>query len=93
MTESRPSINEVWLRLKSLEGQEFETKTGKHFTFTISGDVFRPSRTKYNISKEDFAQALARAPFDGPGVVNRLVRGPAYIWATLHDRRVRRNDW
>ena len=37
------SLDDVWRRLKELEGIEFETKTGKPFTFEIDGDVFRPT--------------------------------------------------
>jgi hypothetical protein len=89
----RASIEDVWRRLKALEGQEFETKTGKPFTFELDGDVFRPSRTKYNVGKANFRKALEVVPFDGPSVVDRVVRGPAYVWAVLHDKRVRRQDW
>jgi hypothetical protein len=93
MKASKPSIDEVWQRIKALERHNFETKTGKPFTFEVSGDVFRPSRAKQNISKADFQKALDLAPFEGPAVVNDLVRGPAYVWAVLHDRRVRGQDW
>jgi hypothetical protein len=90
---SKPSIDEVWRRLKALEGHEFETKTGKSFTFELLGDVFRPSRTPYEVSKADVRKALDLVPFDGPGVITQSVRGPAYVWAVLHDPRVRGNDW
>ena len=93
MVPQRPSIDDVWSRLKALEGRDFETKTGKPFSFEISGDVFHPSRTKYNIAKADFRRALDLVPCDGPGVINQVVRGPAYVWAVLHDKRVRRQDW
>ena len=90
---STTSINNVWARLKELAGQDFETKTGRTFTFEINGDVFRPSRTSYNISKYDFDKALKLVPFEGPGEVNNAVRGPSYVWAVLHDDRVRQKDW
>ena len=86
-------INEDWSRVKVLEGASFETKTGKPFTFEVDGDVLRPSRTQYNLSRADFAKALSLCPLDGPGTINDLVRGPAYIWAILHDPRVRKKDW
>jgi len=93
MKSLKVSIDEVWRRLKALEGQNFHTKTGKPFTFEISGNMFHPSRTKYNISKADFQKALELVPFDGPGVINNIIRGPAYVWAVLHDKRVRKQDW
>ena len=88
-----PHIDTVWGRIKTLQGQEFETKRGKQFTFEISGNTFIPSRTNYNISKRDFEKVLDLVPLEGPGEINNLVRGPAYIWAVLHDPRVRRSDW
>lgn len=86
-------FNVIWSRISALQGEKFETKTGKPFTFEIHGEVFRPSRTKYNIARADFEKAFALVPFDGPGMVNNLVRGPAYIWAVLHDIRIRKDDW
>jgi hypothetical protein len=93
VSASKPSIDDLWARLKRFQGEQFETKTGKPFAYEISGDVVRPSRTKYNVSKADFQKALSLVPFDGPGLVNRTVRVPAYAWAVLHDRRIRRQDW
>lgn len=86
-------IESVWLRIKKLQGETFETKTGKELTFEISANVFHPSRTKYNISKADFERALQLVPLEGPGQIRNLVRGSAYIWAVLHDPRVRKGEW
>jgi hypothetical protein len=86
-------MDDVWDRLRALEGKVFQTKTGRPFTFAISGDVLRVSRTEYDLSKGNFAKALEVAPFDGPGTVQNLVRGPSYVWAILHDFRVRRDHW
>lgn len=93
MSTKQVSIDGVWKRLKSHEGMEFETKTGKPFTFEISGDIFNPSRTKYNITKDDFRKAMTLVPIDGPGVINDIIHGPAYVRAVLHDRRIRMQDW
>ncbi len=68
MSPSKPSLDDLWRRLKRFQGQDFETKKGLAFTYEISGDVFHPSRTTFNISKADFRKALALVPFDGPGV-------------------------
>ena len=89
----KPPLEEVWYRIKPLEGEKFETKIGKPFTFEISGNVLGPSRTNYNIAKIDFERAFSLVPFDGPSVVSEIVRGSAYIWAILHDRRVRNGDF
>jgi hypothetical protein len=90
---SMPTIDQVWSRIRSLEGQEFQTKTGKPFTYSVSGDSLTPSRTDYNIGKTEFAKALSKLPLHGPGAINSVVRGPAYVWAILHDPRVRQADW
>lgn len=90
---SKLSIDELWSRLKKFQGEDFETKTGKAFKYEISGNVFRPNRTEYRISQREFRKALALVPFDGPGDINNTVRGPAYVWAMLHDRRIRKQDW
>ena len=82
-----------WVRLHSLEGEEFHTKSGKPFSFTISGDVLLVSRTEYNLSKGNFAKGLEIVPFDGPSAVQDVVRGPSYVWAILHDVRVRQGEW
>jgi len=92
VSTSKLSIDEIWNLVKSHEGEKFETKTGKTFTYEIYGDLFRPSRTKYNISKAEYLKALPLVPFDGPGVINNTVRGPAYVWAILHDYRIRKNN-
>lgn len=93
MTEGATTIDELWVRLKRCEGEEFETKTGQPFTYEIDGNALRPSRTRYSLSKAEFSKALALVPFEGPGVINRTVRGPAYVWALLHDKRIRGRDW
>lgn len=93
MSHRKPSLDEIWSRLRSCAGEGFETKTGKAFQYEIDGDVFRPSRTQYNISRAEFRKALALVPFDGPGRINDTVRGPAYVWAVLHDKRIRKQDW
>lgn len=84
----KPSINMIWNKLKKYQGETFETKTGKAFTYEILESTFQPSRTRYNIPLSDFAKALELVPIEGPGEINNLVRGPSYIWAVLHDRRI-----
>ena len=88
-----PDINKIWRRIERHRGEEFHTKTGLPFTYELQGEIFRPSRTTQNISRGDFERALSIAPFDGPGDVNRMVGGPAYIWAVLHDSRIRQEDY
>jgi len=46
------------------------------------------SRTNHILSKSDIKKAYDKMPIKGPGEINNLVRGPAYIWAILNDNRI-----
>jgi hypothetical protein len=87
------ALEEVWRRIRANEGEVFTTTTGLPFTYELAGDVLHPSRTHYNIPKSQVAKAFDLVPFDGPGLINSTVRGPSYVWAILHDRRIRGADW
>jgi hypothetical protein len=87
------SIEVVWRRLTQFEGHDFNTIRGKPFKYEISGSIFIPSRTDFNIGKSDFEKALELVPIGGPGEISDLVRGSSYIWAVLHDSRIRQKDW
>ncbi|MFN8092435.1 MAG: hypothetical protein U0599_09490 [Vicinamibacteria bacterium] len=96
--QSHPSTtpvtaDELWARLMGLVGEEFTTTTGLPFTYEIAGNTLRPSRANQNIGRHDFEKALRIVPIDNPGVISDLVRGSAYVWALLHDHRVRGRDW
>ncbi len=82
------SLDIAWSRIKRHEGEVFHTKTGKSFTYSIQGNALRPDCAKQNLAKREFGKALAKWPVSGPGRINNLVRGPAYIWAILHDSRI-----
>ena len=79
--------------IRSLAGQTFKTKTGLPFTYEIHRDTVHTSRTDYPLPLSEFRKALDLVPLEGPGEINWSVRGPSYIWAILHDRRVRGDDW
>jgi len=87
------TFEEIWSRIVTHEGETFHTITDKPFTYEIEGAGFYPSRTHYRISKSDFRKAYQMVPIDGPGVINRIVRGPAYVWAVLHDQRISLGEW
>lgn len=87
------NVEEVWARIVEHEGKEFRTKSGRPLTYEIQGAVFFPSRTDYQVSKADFEKALEHVPCDGPGALKNEVQGPAYVWAVLHDPRIRIQDW
>lgn len=82
------NIEQVWSRLIKHQGEEFFTKTGKSLTYQIRENTFYPSRTKYAITKKNFEIALGHMPLEGPGALNEIVRGPAYVYAVLSDKRI-----
>jgi hypothetical protein len=83
----------VWRRILANVGEDFETIKGLPFSYEIDGEVLHPSRTNYNIPRSQVMKAFELVPFDGPGVINNTVRGPSYVWAILHDPRIRARDW
>ena len=89
----RPGFEEVWKRIVAHAGETFHTKTGLPLTYELVGDGFYPSRTRYRISKADFEVAYQMVPIEGPGAINDIVRGPAYVWAVLHDPRISSGQW
>jgi hypothetical protein len=88
-----PGFEEVWDRLRSNEGNLFHTISGLDFQYHITGNMLETTRTDYHLSKQDFARAFSLVPIPNPGTINRLVRGPSYIWAILHDERISQGEW
>ena len=86
-------ITEVWERVKAHESEAFETKTHLLFTYTVTRNSLTTSRSRQVIGRTDFEKVLPMVPVKGPGEINMLVGGPAYLWAILHDPRIRGNDW
>ena len=88
-----PPFIEIWNLIIAHAGDNFYTKTGLEFTYEVNGNIFYPSRTDYKVLKGDFERAYTLVPLDGPGRINKIVRGPAYVWAVLHDQRVSNGMW
>ncbi len=87
-----PTISEVWARIEAHAGEVFHQKRGNPFTYTVSGGCIRPDRTNRLLPRTDFAAALELVPTDSTVSFQHL-QGPSYVWAILHDRRIRRSDW
>ena len=82
------SFDSVWARIGQAAGQEFRTVTGKAFSFTIVGNAVKPDHTNRLLPRSDFEKAYSLAPLRGPGQINLLVQGPAYVYAILTDPRI-----
>jgi hypothetical protein len=91
--QEKTPFKKIWKRIISRQGKTFYTKSGKPFSYEIDKDYFMPSLTNYRISKSDFIKVYLDLPLEGPKAINRVVHGPSYIWAVLHDRRISKNEW
>lgn len=81
------SLVEVWQRVMEYRGNQFLQKSGKAFTYKISGDALKPSTTNYLVPKSQFEKAWDRLPLNGPGEINDLI-APSYLYALLTDHRI-----
>lgn len=101
---SWPPFQMIWDRICHLQGKEFITKMGKPFTYSVeSGTTVWVERDGHRINqslaKSNFTQVYSMMqikPIAGPAEINERaiksgqsqVRGPSYVWAILHDKRV-----
>jgi len=94
----------VWERIRSFQGKEFRTKTGKPFTYRVESKatvwIERDGRTiNQSLAKSNFSQVydmMQRNSINCPSGINveavkrgeSQVRGPSYVWAILQDKRI-----
>ena len=86
--EGMDGFDTAWQRIKTHAGQQFRTKTGLPFTYKVVGGSVVPDRTGYPLHASNFRAAFDLLPLSGPGQINTLVRGPAYVYAILADQRI-----
>jgi hypothetical protein len=79
----------IWNKIVSHAGEPFFTKTNLPFTYKIVNDCVVPDRTDYPLGKPNFEKAAQIDSLSGPGQISNLVRGPAYVYAILTDKRIR----
>ncbi len=87
------SFDAVWERIVGREREFFQTSKGRYFTYRIEDDALLPSRSDIRIPRSDFALAFSMVPIPTSAKLNRLVDAPSYIWAILHDERIRCGAW
>lgn len=83
------SFETIWENIVHYSGQTFYTKSGLPFTYQILKNSVITSRTSYPLSRDQFEKAAKIPHLTGPGQINHLVRGPAYVYAILTDFRIR----
>jgi hypothetical protein len=88
-----PGIEPVWKRIRFHSGEPFSTNTGARFTYHVEGATLMVDRSGYGVARSNFQRALDLLPLGGPEDIRHLVRGSAYVWAILHDPRIRQTDW
>ena len=89
----REPFDRVGARIYDHAGQPFRTIRGLPFSYRADSGAIYPTRTCYRLARADVEHAYHLAPLPGPGSINGIVRGPAYIWAALHDSRISLNQW
>lgn len=87
------SISEVWERIRAHQNEHFETVRGLPFTYAVTGNELITDRSDFPLHASQFEKTLELLPLDRPGKINDLVHGPSYVWAMLHDARIRGSDW
>jgi hypothetical protein len=88
----KPPLDMVWARIRQNQHQPFSTITGARFSYHVEGSTVVVDRTDYGIAKSNFERVLDVAPLESPTEISNT-RGPGYVWAILHDKRIRRTDW
>ena len=82
-------FDEIWSDISRCAGQEFHTKTGLSFTYSVTDGCVIPDRTNYPLTKKQFQQAAEIPNLTGPGQISNKVRGSSYVFAILTDPRIR----
>ena len=92
-------IKIVWERIQKHAGTdtEFDLFNGKPFSYEAVENYIIPFREEcdlkeHNISKNAFKKGLEFVPCSRPGKMHN-VWAKSYVWAILHDKRIRRGDW
>jgi len=89
---SKVSLDTVWARIKAHEGETFRQIRGAEFSYTVVGAAVVPSRTRQNIPRSHFQEAIDLMPVRDTVPLQHL-RGPSYLYAILMDQRIRQRDW
>jgi len=76
-------LDELWNRIKEFQGESFQTKKGIVFHYEVSADSLTVKHLREGkIPTRYSLLALDVVPW-----------GHNYIWAILHDERIRQGDW
>ncbi len=82
-------FNKIWENICKHQGEEFNTKKGLPFTYTINDNFLTPDRTGFPLNKEEFRTAFQFPNLKGPGQISNSVMGSSYVYAVLTDKRIK----
>ena len=83
-------FDDCWKKILKNEGEQFFTKRNLPFKYKIKNNSVIPNRTNYIIPQKDFEKVFKLRRLEGPGMISNEVRGSAYVWAIMHDERIRK---
>lgn len=88
------TIDAVWLRIRMHEGSTFHTKQRVPFTYKVrSDDCLQCSKGTELLYRHHFEKALPILPVHYVNELPANTGGESYVWAILHDKRIRLSDW
>ncbi len=82
------TFERVWRNIQAHAGEEFLTKRGISFRYSVVGTSVVPEHTGYPLHVSQVRRAVERWPVSGPGKLNDIVRWPSYLYALLADARI-----
>ena len=92
MAEVDEPFARAWARIALHAGEFFKTDQGAWFTYKLDGEAVCPSQSELRIPRADFALVFPLLPVP-PAKLNKVVAGPKYVWAILHDARISTGEW
>ncbi len=72
------------------EGESFQLKQGKAFTYKVKGNSIVPDTTNYQVPIKDIIKGLNRGQVERVADIKDLW-GSSYIYALINDGRIRNN--
>jgi hypothetical protein len=90
-------LKRVWQRVVAHQGEEFHTRTGKPFTYTVDGEsglwFYRDGRRiNKRLWRKHFEKAVSRCPLDKTTDIADCY-DPSYLFGLLMDERIRGTEW
>ena len=84
------NIINVWKNIKKYSGEEFYTKTGIPYSYTVKGSQVMLQNTNRNIPYSDFEKAVNLSNISISKLNELGVQGPSYIYGIITDERIKK---